>query len=142
MKQVKIKYKNVASLLLELTGTDPMTGEVLMTGLLKQKMSMRSKVMLTKLVEATSKEWETFVKVKNEKITEYGTADENGNYSISPFIGEGESATMNPQFEEFRKEFTELLEEEISIGLPPIKLSDFDSIVTEEVYAEFYKLFD
>ena len=47
---------------------------------------------------------------------------------------------LNPEFQQFEKEFNELLQTEKDLEYKPFKLEDFEKVETTENYATFFKL--
>jgi hypothetical protein len=47
---------------------------------------------------------------------------------------------LNPDFQQFEKEFNELLQTDKDLEYKPFKLEDFEKVETTENYATFFKL--
>jgi hypothetical protein len=148
MEKVTLKLHEFYSLAAELNGVvNNQTGEVFSKGLLAEKIKLSTKYWLTELTKKVTAEKEAVEKLKEDLIKKYGTEDENSNVSIPMYInivtdesGEVTSRDINPQFVEFQNEFNALLQEEKEIEYKEFKLSDFDNVESDGVYATFFKL--
>ena len=73
------------------------------------------KFKLLRIVATIDPVAKTYEDVKNQKIMQYGTADEEGNVSIAP---------NTPEHENFVKDITEVLNDEVDLTLPKLKAED------------------
>lgn len=136
MEIIKLTISEAINLLYELEGVkDQNTGDVLFKGFCDQKISLKEKYWLSKVVDFLKKEQERVEKMKNELIKKYGV-EQDGTVTIPMFIDEKE----NPNYANFIEEYQELLNEEIEIKYRPIPLSSLENINTEEKYEILFKL--
>ena len=148
MSHIKLKLHEYYSLDSEINGVvNNQTGETLVEGLLKEKISFVTKYWLTDLSEKVSKEKQAVEKLKEELIKKYGTEDKEGNISIPMWINEEKdedgnivNAEPNPTFVKFQEDFNSLLQEEKEIEYHAFKLEDFTNVTTDSNYKTFYKL--
>lgn len=158
MEKISLKLFEFYNLDAELNGlTNQQTGEKISTGLIQEKLSLTTKYWLTSLGKAVAAEKAAVEELKNDLIKKYGKADENGNISIPMVIdevdaegnavkstdSEGNEFTkkiLNPDFQQFEKEFNELLQTEKELEYKPFVLEDFEKVETSENYVTFFKL--
>lgn len=134
MKQIKLKLFEVYELNGELRGIiNQQTGEKVSKGLLDEKLSITVKYWLTDLSDKLEKEIKSVDKIKEELLKKLGTADDQGNISLSMRINEVfdkdnniVSYDINPVFLEYQTEFNKLLQEEVEISYREFKLEDID----------------
>jgi hypothetical protein len=136
---MKLKIEEVVQLNYELNGMvlskENGEQEEFSKGLLKQKTSMKNKVLIQRLNKVVQEEVKLFEDAKKELYQSFGE-EKNGQITIPA-----------EKIEEFNKEFKELLSMEIDVNLntlwtSPITLEDLSSIETEEVYPIFIQLID
>lgn len=140
MEKITLKLLEFYNLDAELNGLPSPDGkEMVMQGLLKEKLSIVVKYWLNDLAKRVKAEREEVESLKNDLIKKYGKEDENGNISIPMFLEE-ETRTINPDYVEFDREFGKLLQTEKELEYKPLKLSDFENLETESNYATFFKL--
>ena len=136
MEKIKLSIKDSISLLYELEGVQNQnSGDVLFKGFCNQKISLKEKYWLSKVVEFLKKESERVEGIKTDLVKKYGV-EEEGSVSIPMFIDEKE----NPNYVKFVEEYQELLNEEIEITYKPISLSSLENINAEEKYEMLFKL--
>lgn len=158
MEKISLKLFEFYNLDAELNGlTNQQTGEKISTGLIQEKLSLTTKYWLTSLGKAVAAEKAAVEELKNDLIKKYGKADESGNISIPMVIdevdadgnavkstdSEGNEFTkkiLNPDFQQFEKEFNELLQTEKELEYKPFVLEDFEKVETSENYVTFFKL--
>ena len=158
MEKITLKLFEFYNLDAELNGIrNPQTGEQLAAGLLQEKLPLVTKYWLTDLGKKVAAEKAAVEELKNDLIKKYGTEDENGNVSIPMVIdeldadgnpikdkdSEGNEVTrkkLNPEFQQFEKEFNDLLQTEKELEYKAINLSDFEKVETSENYCTFFKL--
>lgn len=158
MEKISLKLFEFYNLDAELNGlTNQQTGEKISTGLIQEKLSLTTKYWLTSLGKAVAAEKAAVEELKNDLIKKYGKADESGNISIPMVIdevdadgnavkstdSEGNEVTrkmLNPDFQQFEKEFNELLQTEKELEYKPFVLEDFEKVETSENYVTFFKL--
>ena len=158
MEKITLKLYEFYNLEAELNGLrNQSTGEVLNTGLLQEKLSLVTKYWLTDLAKKVSAEKTAIEELKNDLIKKYGKEDGKGGMSIPLTVEEvdadGEPVRdidkdgnwftkkiMNPAFEQFEKEFNELLQTEKELEYKSVSLSDLEKVETADNYAAFFKL--
>lgn len=158
MEKISLKLYEFYNLDAELNGmTNQSTGEKVSSGLIQEKLSLTTKYWLTSLGKSVAAEKAAVEELKNDLIKKYGKADENGNISIPMIVDEvdadgnpvkvttedGTETTkkkLNPDFQQFEKEFNELLQTEKDLEYKPFKLEDFERVETSENYVTFFKL--
>ena len=158
MEKITLKLYECYNLEAELNGLrNQSTGEVLNTGLLQEKLSLVTKYWLTDLAKKVSAEKTAIEELKNDLIKKYGKEDGKGGMSIPLTVEEvdadGEPVRdidkdgnwftkkiMNPAFEQFEKEFNELLQTEKELEYKSVSLSDLEKVETADNYAAFSKL--
>lgn len=158
MEKVTLKLFEFYNLDAELNGLrNQQTGEVVVKGLLQEKLPLTTKYWLSDLAKKVAAEKALVEELKNDLIKKYGQEDDKGIFSIPMSIDEldenGEPVKdlneknewvvkkkLNPAFELFNKEFEVLLQTEKEIEYKPLKLSDFERVETSENYATVFKL--
>lgn len=158
MEKITLKLFEFYALDADLNGVvSQTTGEKLSGGLLQEKLPLTTKYWLTSLGKTVAAEKAAVEELKNELIKKFGKADENGNISIPMVIDETDAdgnpiqepnaegtlitrRKLNPDYQEFEKEFNELLETEKDLEYKPFKLSDFEKVETSDNYMTFFKL--
>ena len=158
MEKISLKLYEFYNLEAELSGmTNQQTGEKVSSGLLQEKLSLVTKYWLTDLAKKVSAEKASVEELKNDLIKKYGKEDERGSISIPMVIdetdaegnpvkdtdSEGNEVTrkkLNPDFQQFEKEFNELLQTEKELEYTAFKLDDFEKVETAENYVTFFKL--
>ena len=139
MKKITLKLFEIYSLSAEINGvSNQQTQEVVLTGLLKEKLSLKTKFWLTDLSKKVQEVVDTANKLKEDMIKKHGTADKDGNVMIQMFLDE-ENTQVNPQYQAFVNDFNELLQEDKEIEYKGFVIDEFENIETSENYAIFYK---
>jgi hypothetical protein len=157
MEKIKLKLIDFYNLDVELNGlVNQQTGEKISQGLLGEKLPLVTKYWLSDLHKKVSAEKTIIDQLKNDLIKKYGTLDEaTGNISIpmvideldkkgKPIMVKAEDGTevtkrkLNPTFQEFEKEFNELLQTEKEIEYQAFKLEEFKNVEASENYTIFY----
>jgi len=134
---MNLKLHEVIALYYELNGVTK-TGketEVLSQGMLKQKMSLKTKVYLQRLNKVVGEEVKLYEEAKQELFKKLGV-EEDGNISIP-----------SENFEAFNKELNDLLTAEKEINVSELwgadlKLEHLESIETDEYYPALLALID
>jgi len=160
MEKITLKLYEFYSLESEINGlTNKETNEVLIKGLLNEKIKLTTKYWLTDLVNKLISEITSIDKLKEGMGIKYGKNDGSGNYSIEIMVDNldeegniimvtGEDGTqvpskvVNPLFIGYQNELNELLSQERDVEYRPLKLSDFDEIVTTDNYQVIFKLIE
>lgn len=158
MEKITLKLFEFYNLDVELNGlTNQSTGETVSTGLLREKLPLVTKYWLTELGKKVAAEKAAVEELKNDLIKKHGKEDDKGGVSIPMVIDELDAdgnaimitdadgkevpkKVFNPEFQQFEKEFNELLQTEKELEYKPIPLSDLSKLETEENYATLYKL--
>ena len=158
MEKITLKLFEFYNLDAELNGlTNQSTGETLTVGLLREKLPLVTKYWLTELGKKVAAEKAAVEELKNDLIKKYGKEDEKGGVSIPMAIDELDAdgnvvmttdadgkevakKVFNPDFQQFEKEFNELLQTEKELEYKPILLADLAKLETEENYVTLFKL--
>jgi hypothetical protein len=149
MIKTVLKLQEFFQLDVEINGfTNPETSEVLVKGLLAEKISVPTKYWLYDLAKKVTAEKEAVNSLREELIKKYGTADEQGNISIPIYINEViddetkevVSREVNPAYVGFQNDFNSLLNEERELEHHAFQLEDFEKISTETNYIVLFKL--
>jgi uncharacterized protein (UPF0216 family) len=158
MEKITLKLFEFYNLDAELNGlTNQGTGETITTGLLREKLPLVTKYWLTELGKKVAAEKAAVEELKNDLIKKYGKEDEKGGISIPMVIDDLDAngnpikdtdaeenevirKKLNPDFQQFEKEFNELLQTEKELEYKPILLSDLEKVETEENYVTLFKL--
>lgn len=158
MEKITLKLFEFYNLDTELNGvTNQQTGEKTSNGLLQEKLPLVTKYWLSDLAKKVAGEKASVEVLKNDLIKKYGKEDDKGNISIPMVIDELDAdgqpikdldkdgnwftkKMLNPDFQQFEKEFNELLQTEKELEYNIIKLSDFSTVETSENYGTFFKL--
>jgi hypothetical protein len=159
MEKLTLKLIDFYNLDVELNGlVNQQTGEKLSKGLLQEKLPLVTKYWISNLNTKVLAEKTMIDELKNGLIKKYGKTDKNGSISIPMVIEEldengnpipvettnsEETVTfrkkLNPDFQEFEKEFNELLQTEKEIEYNAFKLEEFKGVEASENYVIFYK---
>lgn len=134
---MNLKLHEVIALYYELNGVTRQgeSTEVLSQGMLKQKMSLKTKVYLQRLNKVVSEELKLYEDAKNELYKKYGEEKE------------GMIEIPKEQIADFNKEHLELLTAEKDINVSELwgadlKLEHLESIETDEYYPALFSLID
>jgi len=133
-----LKLHEVINLYYELNGVTKQTkegSEVISLGILKQKMSLKSKVYLQRLNKIVSDEVKLYEDAKKELFDKYGKQEGEAMFIPSESI------------EAFNQEHLDLLTAEKSIDISTLWGSDLtlealESIETDEFYPQLFDLID
>lgn len=148
LKTITISLAEIMQLEAELQGVKTQNGEVVFTGLLNQKLPMKTKYWLTRLAEKVSSEKKTIDGLRDEMIKRFGeSTDEGQSFMIPSFVDTDKKDAdgnvikqPNPKFKEFNDEYSELLNTEKEISHPFFKFDDFAALETTDTYAVFFKM--
>lgn len=158
MEKLTLKLFEFYNLDAEINGaSNPQTGEKIADGLLQAKLPLTVKYWLTDLSKKIRAEKQSLEDLKNDLIKKYGKEDDRGGISIPVVIDEiGEDGepvkvtaedgtettkkVLNPDYQQFDKEFAELLNSEKELEYKAFSLSDFEGLETTENYVTFFKL--
>jgi hypothetical protein len=131
MEKITLKLKDVLQLESEINGfTNPETGEKYYEGFINQKLSIILKYDLTETTKFLETERKKVDGLRDELVTKYGKMDNNGRIVVNMHIFEKDengviiSKNLNPDYLEFEKEYTQLLDKEIEVEYPEITKED------------------
>lgn len=127
---MKLTYNEIASLAVELNGNGRE-----FKGLLKQKLTMKVKVMLHRLNGVVQDEMKIFEELRKELFQKWGE-EKDGAITIAP-----------DKIKDFQPEFEELLSIEKDVNLSslwttPLTLDDVEALETDEFYPTFIKILE
>ena len=158
MEKITLKLFEFYNLDAELNGlTNQSTGETITAGLLREKLPLVTKYWLTELGKKVAAEKAAVEELKNDLIKKYGKEDDKGGIAIPMVIDDLDAdgnpikdtdaednevirKKFNPDFQQFEKEFNELLQTEKELEYKPILLSDLEKVETEQNYVTLFKL--
>lgn len=135
MKLTMFEIVNLFHELNGLTKTEGEKQEVVTEGVLKQKVSLKTKVYLQRLNKVVAEDYKLYEETRKELLLKYGKQEGNG-VSIAP-----------ENFEPLNKELAELMgtEKEIEVSTlwsSDLTLNDFSTVETTEYYPVLFKLID
>lgn len=135
MEKTTLKLIQFFALDAELNGVrNQENGEVIVKGILSEKLPMYVKYWLTDLSKKAAEEKKACEELRNEMIKKYGE-EKDGTVSISVMIkDEDGNNVQNPQLIEFEKEYNELLNQEKEIEYKQLSIDDFAKVETDENY--------
>ena len=150
MKKVTVTLNQLLTLEAELAGVyNQSTGEALLKGILDLELDFVLKYHLSKLHTQVLEEKKTVEKFREDLVKKFGEEDENGNISIPYQInvekndnGEVVKFDVNPKFEEFNKEFTRFLEEEVELKVKNFSIEDFSGIKLKSAPTVLFSLIE
>lgn len=119
MESKKIKIKEALELQVQLAGFKNAQASV--KGILDEKISIKTKYWLGKVLTEISKEQDSFNKLREELIKKYGEEGDNG-FEIKPTV----DGKPNKKLTKFMEEINTLLEQDIEIKFPSLSIDDFD----------------
>jgi hypothetical protein len=148
METLNIKLQDIFILESEINGLsrqNPKTGEniVLLKGLVNEKINLSTKFWLLELNKEIAPLKTSLESLRDELIKKHGTEDKSGQIMIPIYEpgtevkdenGNIVDGKINSKYEQFQKEYTDLLNEEKEIKYKPIPLSVLESIETEATY--------
>jgi hypothetical protein len=136
---MNLKLHEVITLYYELNGlsrNENGSTEVILDGILKQKMSLKVKMYLQRLNKIVTEEFKLYEENRNELVKRYGKQEGEGVYNL-----------RDGNFEQYTKEFNELVDTGVHINVDNLWSSDLtidnlESIETNEYYPILFKLID
>jgi hypothetical protein len=148
MEKISLKLKDVLQLESEINGfTNPETGEKYYEGFINQKLSIILKYDLTETTKFLETERKKVDGLRDELVTKYGKMDNNGRIVVNMHIFEKDengviiSKKLNPDYLEFEKEYTQLLDKEIEVEYPEITIEDLvNAGKTKDNYIFLFRL--
>jgi len=142
MKKTKLTLGEVITLESEISGlTNQQTGEVVLKGLLGEKINLVIKYYLSKLVDSFAADKKILEGLRDELIKKYGEETDNGSIIVVQHLDEAKTI-INPKFVQFAQEYESLLSEQKEIEHSVITLEDIKDINSEGRYSVFFKLID
>ena len=142
MKKTKLTLGEVIALESEISGlTNQQTGEVVLKGLLGEKINLVIKYHLSKLVDSFAADKKILEGLRDELIKKYGEETDNGGIIVTQHLDEAKTI-INPKFVQFAQEYETLLSEQKEIEHSVITLEDIKDINSEGRYSVFFKLID
>jgi hypothetical protein len=142
MKKTKLTLGEVIALESEISGlTNQQTGEVVLKGLLGEKINLVIKYHLSKLVNSFAADKKILEGLRDELIKKYGEETDNGGIIVVQHLDEAKTI-INPKFVQFAQEYETLLSEQKEIEHSVITLEDIKDINSEGCYSVFFKLID
>jgi hypothetical protein len=142
MKKTKLTLGEVITLESEISGlTNQQTGEVVLKGLLGEKINLVIKYHLSKLVNSFAADKKILEGLRDELIKKYGEETDNGGIIVVQHLDEAKTI-INPKFVQFAQEYETLLSEQKEIEHSVITLEDIKDINSEGCYSVFFKLID
>jgi hypothetical protein len=142
MKKTKLTLGEVIALESEISGlTNQQTGEVVLKGLLGEKINLVIKYHLSKLVDSFAADKKILEGLRDELIKKYGEETDNGGIIVVQHLDEAKTI-INPKFVQFAQEYETLLSEQKEIEHSVITLEDIKDINSEGRYSVFFKLID
>jgi hypothetical protein len=147
MKKQSFKLFELLNLEIELSGfVNPETGERIFEGLASQKISATTKYWISTLLETLANEKKLINAIREDLIKKYGKEDESGNVGIDRLIPSGNKdeegndiMMLNPTLREFNEEYNQILQQEKSIRIPSIQLSELSEVKTSDHYPLIFK---
>lgn len=162
MEKLSLKFWECMQLANELAGvTNQQTGEVSVKGMLNEKVNLVTKYWLMDLLNKVNAIKQDVDKLREEMIKKYGETGKNGEVFIPIYEDEkdakkeDEASTsaaaaetdaapktrkVNPNFEQFQKEYSALLEQDKEIEYKPIPIDALKNVETESNYLTIMKL--
>ena len=80
-------------------------------------------------------------KTRDELITEYGDTNENGDPNLKIYLDE-EKTEINPKYQSFIKDWTEVLNEVKELSYTPISLETIEKIETDKNISVLFSLLE
>lgn len=147
MEKITLKLIDFYNLDSEINGlANQQSGETLIKGILREKLSLVTKYWLTELGKKVAAEKAIIDQLKDELIKKYGEEDDKGGISIAMFLeepgveGEEPKRVPNPQFKNFEKQFSDLLNTEKELEYKPISLDSLENVESADSYSTLFKL--
>ena len=118
---MKATMQQVLDLQVEIAGVT--TENFKVVGLLNEKLNMKTKYWLQKLLKKVTAEKEAYVEAEKSLFTSLGAVEENGGLIIKSVLEDG---TPNPAIKELDEQRKKLLAEEVDLGEFKFDINDFD----------------
>lgn len=141
MEKITLTLGEALSLEAELNGViDQKTEQVLLKGLLSEKLNLKKKYWLTKLADKLVIEKKTVDSLREEIIKKIGTKGEDGMISIVAFE-DNDRTKPTPAYLDFIKEMDSLFAEEKEFEYNPVlTIDDLGTISSEGRFNVIFKL--
>jgi len=141
-KKITLTLSKIMSLEAEIGGLqNQQTQEIVLKGLLSQKLQLVTKFKLKMLLNAISVIKKANDEIREELIKEYGDKAEDGSISIPMYVdAKAEAKEFNPKYIDFANKMEELLAKDIEIEFENITLEDLKDLEIEESYPTFMDL--
>jgi hypothetical protein len=137
METKKIKLSEFYQTYNEINGIiDQQTGNKINSGLKDNKLSIPARFWLDELNTIITTEKTKIDKFRDELVTKYGEAGDNGSINIKM---NNEDGSVNQKYIDFQNEINTFLNEEKEIQYTPLKLSDYANISTDVDYKMIFK---
>jgi hypothetical protein len=137
METKKIKLSEYYQTYNEINGIiDPQTGNKIIPGLKDNKLTIPARFWLDELNTIITTEKTKIDKVRDELVTKYGEAGDNGSINIKM---NNEDGSVNQKYIDFQNEINTFHNEEKEIQYTPLKLSDYANISTDVDYKMIFK---
>jgi len=144
MVKTTFKLGEILALSEEIHGLqDRQTGSKVQNGLLDEKISLVQKYWLNDLGKKTKELVDEVEPLRNELIKKHGDEGPDGSIGVSAFNdvkneeGEVVGKIPNPKWNEFQKEYDDLLSQEREVEHHEFLLGDFSEVKTESRYSTF-----
>lgn len=118
---MKATVQQVLDLQVEIAGATTPSFKVV--GLLNEKLNMKTKYWLQKLLKKVTAEKEAYVEAEKSLFTSLGAVEEEGSLIIKATLEDG---TPNPAIKELDEQRRKLLAEEVDLGEFKFDINDFD----------------
>lgn len=118
---MKAKMQQVLDLQVEIAGVT--TENFKVVGLLNEKLNMKTKYWLQKLLKKVTAEKEAYVEAEKSLFNSLGAVEENGALIIKATLEDG---SPNPAIKELDEQRKKLLAEEVDLGEFKFDINDFD----------------
>ena len=137
MKKTILKLYEIQSLEIELNGFRNSNNELIITGLLNEKVNLVTKYWMTDLSNKILKEMDLIKQIRDELIRKYGTSDNGGNIIIDP---NNEDGSVNLEYINFINENNILMDESKEIEHHDFKLDMISNVESNLNTPIFFKL--
>lgn len=134
---MKATVQQVLDLQIEIAGAKYQSFEIV--GLLNEKLNMKTKYWLQKLLKKVNSEKEAYVEAEKALFNSLGAVEENGNLIIKAKLEDGSD---NPALKELDDQRKKLLSEEVDLGEFKFDINDFDCESESNYYTFMSVAFD
>jgi hypothetical protein len=109
--------------------------------ILSEKLTILTRYKLSDIKKTIDSLVQTGNETKDELIKQFGDTGEDGQITLKVFEDE-ETKKVNPKFQEFIKEWNQVLETEKELIYTPIKLDMIENIQTDKPIEVIFKLLE